>query len=142
MHDDERLLRMLFVLIWVITLIHVAAEMQYWYWTYRWLDLPMHVLGGMWVGLVALWLWYYSGYQHKTSRIAVSPLTVALVGGLVFGVAWEAYEFLVWIIGAGLPVNYVTDSVLDLVMDVLGASIAFMFYQRFFAIPSSHTLTE
>jgi len=122
----DALLKWLFVFIWVITLLHFTAEQQYWYWTYRWVDIPMHFLGGVWVGLVALWLWYYSGLMRKREGAPTHPLAIALVGGMAFGVVWEAYELLLTFVGGiTLPSNYVPDSLLDLVMDACGAVTAY-----------------
>lgn len=134
MQQGDTLLKTLFIFIWTIALMHIAAEQLYLYWTYRWLDIPMHFLGGAWVGLAALWLRYYSGHLRKKDGPATRPLLVALVGGLAFGFVWEAYEFLIWMIGgAGLPLNYVSDSLLDLVMDVCGAMFAYGIYMRLLA---------
>lgn len=144
MHHGDRILQILFVLIWVIALLHVTAEFQYWYWTYRWLDIPMHFVGGVWVGLAAVWLRYHSGHLRKKSSPPTRPLMVALVGGIAFGLVWELYEFLVWTLGGvGLPPQYIPDSSLDLVMDMLGAFVGYGIYRRF-ARPSdtsTHTTT-
>jgi hypothetical protein len=131
MQHGDKLLKTLFLFIWTIAFMHIAAEQLYLYWTYRWLDIPMHFLGGAWVGLAALWLWYYSGHLRRKEGPATRPLLVALGGGLAFGLVWEVYEFLIWMFGgAGLPLNYVSDSLLDLVMDASGAVFAFGIYMR------------
>ncbi|MBP9760349.1 MAG: hypothetical protein KBD24_03195 [Candidatus Pacebacteria bacterium] len=131
--NNNRLLRILFILIWVIAIMHTSAEAFYWYWTYRWFDIPMHYLGGVWVGLAALWIWYYSGFMRKKNALPTKPFIVAVGGGIVFGVAWELYEFLVWIFGgAGLPMRYIPDTALDLVMDTLGVVTAHGVYRYFF----------
>jgi len=122
----HKLLRTLFVYIWVLALAHMAAQHLYLYWTYKWLDIPMHFLGGIWVGLAALWLWYYSGYARKPGWIPHHPFVIALGGGLAFGVLWECYDFLVWKIGVmAFPANYVADTALDLLMDATGAVAAY-----------------
>ena len=125
----DRLLRTLFIYIWALALVHLVAQHLFLYWHYKWLDIPMHFLGGVWVGLAALWLWYYSGYGRKGDVAPHRPWIVALAGGFAFGVLWECYDFLVWNFGAGaFPVNYLQDTALDIVMDLIGAFTAFLLF--------------
>lgn len=119
-------LKVLFMLIWVLALAHGAAEYYHLYWMYRWLDVPMHFLGGMWVGLAVMWFCFRSGYVWNQHTPPFSIFTAALVGGLLIGFIWELYEYVVWqFSGKLLPDNYLGDSLLDLVMDVVGALTAY-----------------
>jgi hypothetical protein len=119
------MLQALFVLIWAIALLHVAAEYYYLYWMYRWFDIPMHFLGGLWVGLAMLWVCFRSGYVPPERAARYRPFVVAVVGGMLIGLVWELYEYVVWVVsGKGLPLDYVPDSLLDLVMDFLGTLVA------------------
>lgn len=122
---SRRLLRTLFILIWALAAVHVAATYFYWYWIYRWIDIPMHFLGGVWVGLAALWFWYHSGHIDS-KRISMRPLVFVLLAGLGIGLLWEMYEYVLWYITEeSLPSNYVADSILDIIMDVLGAFVSY-----------------
>lgn len=86
------------------------ALQYYWYWTYWWLDIAMHVAGGVVLGLLV--------------AIYGSQRFVLVLGGvLIIGIAWEVFEFVL-----GLSVtepNFVSDTVVDLVMDLLGGSLAY-----------------
>jgi hypothetical protein len=127
--QSDKLLKLLFVLIWALALIHIAAEYFYLYWQFHWFDIFTHFLGGLWVGLAALWLWYYSGYIKNNGRFVGKALVVALVAGLTIGFVWELYEFIVWqLSGRGLPPNYISDSLLDLVMDTVGAFVGYLLF--------------
>lgn len=82
----------------------------YWYWTYWWLDLVMHVAGGVVLGVLV---------ATYGSRRFVFVLGAVLVIGLV----WEVFEF-----ALGLSIaepNFVSDTVVDLAMDLLGAVLAY-----------------
>lgn len=127
---DDLLLRTLFIYVWVLALAHLLAQRLYLYWVYRWLDIPMHFLGGIWVGLAALWLWYYSGLARKAGATQHRPFLVALGGGLVFGFLWECSDFFIWsvIVGA-FPENYIADTMLDIAMDVIGAAVAYLLFR-------------
>jgi hypothetical protein len=82
----------------------------YWYWTYWWLDIAMHIAGGVVIGLlVALYV------SPRFARIIALTLSV--------GVAWEVFEYVLGI--SRVEPNFHLDSTLDLVMDVVGACIAY-----------------
>lgn len=132
MHDSgNRVLKSLFILVWVIAIIHIAAEQHYWYWSYRWLDVPMHLFGGVWLGLMVLWFRNHTRYLRSLwMHLSSHNLTVALLGGVCIGLVWEAYEYSVWSsVGYGFPPNYGADTQLDLVMDTLGAAIGYLAYR-------------
>ncbi|HCC05130.1 TPA: hypothetical protein DEP58_02375 [Patescibacteria group bacterium] len=129
---QERILKLLFILIWMLALIHMTAEYYHLYWTIRWFDILTHFLGGLWVGIAVVWLWYFSGYVRKMYMPDRHTVFVALLGGLLVGLIWELYEYIVWILtDAGLPPGYVGDTLLDLVMDVTGAGVGFLILQQF-----------
>ncbi len=82
----------------------------YWYWTYWWLDIVMHITGGVVIGLLV---------AHY-----VSPRFVRIVAlTLLVGVLWEVFEYVLGI--SRVEPNFHFDSTLDLVMDVVGACIAY-----------------
>ncbi|KKS86004.1 MAG: hypothetical protein UV60_C0004G0081 [Parcubacteria group bacterium GW2011_GWA2_43_11] len=61
-----------------------------------------------------------------------STVFVALLGGLLVGLTWELYEYIVWMMtDAGLPPGYVGDTLLDLIMDITGAGVGFLILQQF-----------
>jgi hypothetical protein len=120
--QKTQILKTLLILIWFLTLLHMVAEFYYLYWTFRWFDIVTHFLGGVWVGLGGLWLWFYSGYIRTPSLPNKHLYLIALFLGVIVGVAWEGFEYIVWIwSGTGLPVNYFGDTALDLCIDVVGA---------------------
>lgn len=127
----EHVLKVLFILIWVLALTHLAAEQFSLYWTYWWFDVLTHFLGGAWLGLASLWLWYFSGHfgTRMPTRRAV---LIALFAGLSIGLLWEVYEYSVWqFLGTGLPNNYVADTLGDLAMDVVGALFGYGMFKIF-----------
>ncbi len=134
-------------IIWVlvlIALIHGVATYYHWYWILkisgmRWLDKPMHVLGGFWVALVFI-------YLNNRFRLAGDDrFWVFLLMGLSFvaliGVFWEfaefAFDFLEknlfrWVYyTSGSYVNWYYDTLIDLFDDLLGGALAlFLLYRK------------
>lgn len=98
---------------------HALATEFALYWKYVWLDIPMHVLGGLTValGLFALPL--------ISTRVRERSLTFIPVLGMVLavGVIWEVFE-----ISIGMPQfeeGFYIDMVGDLTMDLIGAALAY-----------------
>lgn len=116
-----RLLILLAGVMYALLVTHALALWFSWYWTYPWFDILTHFWGGACVGLGALWFSKYSRYSSLRIK-EYSSATIVIGSILIVGVVWEAYE---WIVQAAfllpLPPNYVPDTLLDLVMDILGA---------------------
>lgn len=89
------------------------------YFTIWWYDIVMHFLGGLWVALIALW--FYKAFAGENAESSKGYL-VALVVVVVVGIAWEVLEVLAGLTFTGG--NYAIDTVVDLIMDVLGAIFA------------------
>jgi len=123
---QEKVLKILFILIWVLAFLHMLAEAYYLYWTIDWFDIVTHFLGGLWLGIASLWFWYLSGYLHKAHMPNKKALYIALGAGIFIGIFWEIYEFTVWhLSGAGLPSNYVSDTIMDICVDFVGACVGY-----------------
>jgi hypothetical protein len=93
------------------------------YWRFWWLDIPMHILGGMWAGLCAAWILKRRGNDFS--------LTWCLVFTLFVGIAWEVFEYSE---GIAFPqhLSYPLDTVKDVFMALFGAALAYLFARRFF----------
>ncbi len=110
-------------LIFFILLVQSIAVYQHLYFFYWWLDIPVHILGGLWIALFGLAAYYNSSRlkQKEYSTVFVVSFAVALT--LVIGLGWEIYEFgvehAVGDFGVGLA-----DTLKDLVDDLIGASLA------------------
>ena len=100
--------------------LHFTGLALYLYWYFFWFDMVTHFMGGMWAGIFLLWSRAQTGYP---------PNLLFVVGGaLLIGIVWEIFE-----VAAGLPreANYVFDTSLDLLMDVLGSLFAFGIVRSF-----------
>ncbi len=118
------------VLLIVIAVLHSLAEYNNFYWIYKWVDIPMHFLGGVWVSIFALCVYLFLRDNH----IALLPSSHILfvfifVVGVAFG--WELLEVFIWhYSGLYFSVNYIPDTLLDLVMDFLGMLSVLFIYNR------------
>jgi len=116
-----------FFLIFIIA-VHALALVNYWYWTYQWLDIPMHFLGGFWTAMVFFWL-----YQ-KTQNFALPTIINCLSFVALIGVLLEFIEFFydVFISSRGY-VGFLqlgaADTMMDLFFDLLGAFVFVIIYK-------------
>lgn len=120
-----------------ILFVHFFATIYSWYWTYFWLDMPMHFLGGFWVAMIYFWLCN----QFQEVREEVEPrrikTVIAIISCLSFvaliGVFWEFFEFLYDILissrgYSGFLQLGAADMIGDLFFDFLGGSAFLIIY--------------
>jgi len=112
----------------VIFGIHIPATAFGWYYALSWLDIPMHILGGAWLGLI-----FYYIFRIRKPELGAKNNWSFFVFGLGFvmlvGVVWEFYEFFfdVFIFKKyplmASPPDVHFDTMLDLLDDIIGAAV-------------------
>lgn len=95
---------------------HLFFLRTFFYWEYEYLDLGMHVAGG--ILIVALWYEFFSGFW--SNRYA--PMVVLLV----MVVAWEIFKYL---IGSTVTDGYAIDTATDLLAGLSGGLATFWCYR-------------
>lgn len=112
----------------VIATIHFVALEFYLYWVFPWLDILMHLLGGVWVSLISLWIFFESGYI-KLPRTLPNTVYVAVVSIIFVAISWEIFE-----LAASVPIeaNFALDTTVDLIMDAIGAFIGWFYFKHVF----------
>jgi hypothetical protein len=83
--------------LFIILLIHIPATIYLWYYTFWWIDTPMHLLGGFFVGLLFFYLIkkfeiinLIDQNNHKNN---FTLIIFAISFGALIGILWEFYEF-------------------------------------------------
>ena len=105
--DFKRLLIRLVSLIFFIFLLNYLAMKFYWYSSIWYLDMPMHFLGGVWLGLIFIWFF-------KLNEIRIKVILKIILCVLLVGILWEFFENIVN--------SYTTQNifnVLDTISDIL-----------------------
>lgn len=122
------LLRILAGLVLIIATLHAVAFQYSLYWHFWWYDILVHFLGGLFAGLLSVWIVFYSNYVRAPRITRGASLIVVIGGALVIGVGWEVFErFLghTW-----SPEGYWFDTGVDIFMDILGALLGFAMIVR------------
>ena len=106
------------ILLWLIFALNTAAMQLYWYWTYWWFDIPMHFLGGVWLGGMAILALRRFAPEKAEKRSVV--YATAIGAALLIGGLWEIFEFSLDTF-VTMRVNDIADTITDFGMDVAGA---------------------
>ncbi len=130
--DRTKLLKPLVYLMLFLFLADTLAQKFYWYYSIGWFDIPVHFLGGFWVGI--FFVWYFSVVRLPFLRrplrdTSAQTFRQTLLFVLFIGIAWEAGEFLTsnYI---GLEAFNRIDIASDLFFDLAGGVTAFFYCRR------------
>lgn len=84
-------LKTITILFFLIATFHILAVINHWYWKFPWIDIPAHVTGGIWLGMI----FFYFIYPRLQITNYQLPITIFLAVSFValLGVLWEFYEF-------------------------------------------------
>lgn len=113
-----------------ILIFHFLSSFYRWYDQIWWLDIPMHLIGGMWVALLFVYL--FEKNVLKLEQIHFFKALILCLGFVALvGIFWEFYEYLsdVYIYNVH-PLNLVfnpknyPDTLSDLVNDFIGGIVA------------------
>ena len=120
-------IRLALVAAMLLAFLHGMAIFLFLYSFYWWFDIPLHFLGGFCAGLVSLY--FYSRFRlgNVRTRNFFGVLEFAILGTIVVGLGWELFEY-----SAGITFNavgnHVLDTAKDLVMDILGGYVAYLYF--------------
>ncbi len=111
----------------VIAILHYISLKLYLYWTVSWFDILMHFLGGFLIAIFAIFILYsFSDFENlKKHKIFVWSLILILT--LSVGLTWELWEIFV---GFTNTLKDLGDTVLDLIMDLIGAFFAIIYSRK------------
>jgi len=100
----------------LLSILHAVGVYAGLYENLTWYDFITHFLGGVCVGIGALWLYLLLG--ERTQYFIWVVIWV-----LVIGILWEVFEY---VGGAMREKNYEIDTIIDLVLDSAGALVVWM----------------
>jgi glycopeptide antibiotics resistance protein len=121
-------LLVIFALVAVLGVLQQLAFAYYLYWRFSWYDILMHFLGGVVVGAVYLWV---VRYELPAFFKKYETFFYVFAFSLLVGILWEIFEYYV---GIDREFSYAVrriDTVVDLIMDVSGATLSYMVFSRF-----------
>ncbi|MEX1026769.1 MAG: hypothetical protein WD049_02000 [Candidatus Paceibacterota bacterium] len=128
-----------FLIVFLITTaIHTSAKVYELYFHLVWLDLFVHLLAGIGLGIFVLWALLFSSFAPARFRAPWQFVMTSVITVCVVGVFWELFE---WQTGSmGPSNNLVLDTTLDMLMNILGAVLAGWYVWHFqpHTTPTTH----
>ena len=107
------------ILLWLLN--YIAIQF-YFYWTIAWYDIMMHFLGGLTIGVFLI-------YLLKIFSLSTRSFLTIFILAMAISIAWEIFEY----INDLNPIEgYMTDTLLDFLMDALGIFVAYLTVSRIF----------
>ena len=82
--------------------------------------MPMHFLGGVWLGLALLWF-------LKIKEISLMLIFKMILGVLIIGVLWEIFEIILNNYTTQSPFNSL-DTISDIFFDLSGGCFAILYF--------------
>ena len=122
--DRKRLFKTLTRLIVLIFILNYIATKLYWYVSIWFFDMPMHFLGGLFLGLSIIWI---LSYKNLSLELSLKLIFKILLGVLVIGVSWEIFEILFNNIIAQMPFNTL-DTISDVFFDLAGGTFSIFYF--------------
>jgi len=127
-HKKNELLYFGLFLIFAIALLHISALNNYYYWIYSWFDLLVHFLGGMWVAVMALWIYFFSGLFRKPKMSKVIIFWLSFLAVLSTSLLWEIYEVNIWR-HLSEP-DFIVDTITDTLAALAGSYMAYTYFSE------------
>jgi hypothetical protein len=119
---SKRLLKHIIFLMIVMFVADYLAKAFYWYYSLWYFDVMMHFLGGFWVGLFFIYVFY-------RKELRLSSISRIILYTLAVGVLWEVFEFYVFNQMGGNPFD-LFDTTSDLLLDLAGGYGAIFYFQK------------
>ena len=119
----------LLTIVAAIVAVHYLATWYGWYYSVWWLDIPLHAMGGAFIGVLFFYL--FRARHNVLENVNTIPFIILGVGFVAtIGIVWEFYEFWtdVWLLHKYAADNFPGwvhgDTLLDLLNDMLGGAVA------------------
>ena len=107
----------------VIAWLYWLGITESYFWLYWWYDIPLHLLGGLVIGL---WGCAVAAKRNLNPR---QTLILVLMLVIVGGVAWEVFEHIAGLTRDG---GYWFDTIKDLFDDLVGALVPLIMYRSLY----------
>ena len=105
-----------------IFIVNYLAMKFYWYSSVWWFDMPMHFLGGLWLGLAFVWFFFNKEFNWKL-------ILKIILGVLLIGILWEIFEVILNNYTTQLPFNTL-DTLSDIFFDLAGGTFAVLYFLK------------
>lgn len=124
MKSRKNILSLLASSIIFLCIVNFIAIKGLWYYIFWYFDMPMHLIGGMTVSFLLVYIFY-----SKISSEEKFPVFRLLISVFIIGFVWELYEQIVSVLISHNPQIYL-DSISDLFFDLAGGIVGLLYITR------------
>ena len=114
-------MRLVLIIFFIFLLNYLAMEF-YWYSSIWYLDMPMHFLGGVWLGFVSI---YFLLPKEISLKFIFKILSIVVF----IGAGWEVFEILIDKFVTQDYFNYL-DTISDISFDIAGGLFALLYFLK------------
>lgn len=97
------------------------------FWKYKWLDIPAHFLGGLWIGLTSLWIFCYFDRINSIKNYKLKSFLIVLSAVLIITIFWKLFELTTGISSIHNK-SYFTNSLYDTLNGLIGGIVAYLYF--------------
>jgi hypothetical protein len=116
-----------FIVLILVAVLNYLGSIFNLYWVYRWYDIPMHILGGLWVALFSLSIFAYFCKNISIVNYRKKVFGIVFIILLFITISWEIFELWGGITFLG-DRGYWIDSSADILNAYLGGTIACLLF--------------
>jgi uncharacterized membrane protein YjdF len=120
------LLRIAFLCI-PFALLHFIGLKFSLYWTVSWIDIVMHGFGGFLGALLVIYVLQKMDITGKTFKRKILVFLFVCISVIAVGAIWELWEIFTGMTDIFTDLG---DTIMDLVMDTVGACAGFIYYDK------------
>ena len=115
-----------------------VATIFFWYYTIWWFDIPMHFLGGVFLGLV----FGYVLLRHGIKNFSQKTFFYGILAIFIVGILWEIFEFNIDTFITFRDQNII-DTLSDICFDLAGGLFALQYLKKYLPFMiSSNTINS
>ena len=116
-----------FLVLAVLIALHAAGSYNFWYWKYSWFDVIVHIVSGLWIALLILWLASVFGQISSMKEYKAKTFLIALISAVLIGVVWELIENYTQITFTKAS-GYNLNTAIDILNDGIGGVLAYFYF--------------
>ncbi len=127
----RKLLKHIVALMFLMFVADYLAKAFFWYYSVWYFDVIMHFLGGFWVGLFFIYVFY-------RKELKLDSILNVILCILFIGILWEIFEFFVFN-QMGSTTFDPRDTISDVFLDMSGGFCALLyFFKRIMPVPKNN----
>ena len=123
----KKLLRISIITVILLAIFQYLAMKFNLYWTSGWIDIPMHIIGGFWIAITALWMSLLVNHIDAINGYRKKSFIVMILAVIAVAILWELFELIFKITSISQP-NYFLDTLSDISNGIVGGLFAFFYF--------------